>query len=402
MTWTLAGVILAVAALVRLGASSLTRTARADAMRAAVEGDRGARVAERLLEDRDGTVQAVAVVHSALLVMATLSAVWAVSQTESGVIRGVVLAIVAVVVVAVGDLLPRVLGRARPGRIGFRLSRLVAPVVAIGSVVTDVVAPDEEEEDHHDPSEEEEIHERQMISSVLEFSETLVREVMVPRTEVVVLSEGAGFDRLIDLVNEHGFSRIPVIDDGIDDVVGIVIVKDLLKRLAAGSETQEALTGSVEEIMRPAMFVPETKRVSELLQEMQQSKIHFAVVIDEYGSTAGVVTIEDLLEELVGEIVDEYDDEEPLFSELGDGHWLVDGRFDIDELSDLIGVELPDEDWDTVGGLLLGLAGRVPKERERFHVAGVELTVASLQGRWVTAVQVERRQASEGPLGVAG
>ncbi len=396
MSWALAALILAVAATVRLGASSLTRTARADAMRAAVEGDAGARIAERLLEDRDGAVQSVAVVHSTLLVMATLSAVWAVSHTTSGVIRGVVLAVVAIVVVAAGDLIPRVVGRARPGRIGFRLSRVVATVVAVGSLLTDVAAPDEEDEEHHDPTQEEEIHERQMISSVLEFSETLVREVMVPRTEVVALAESESIDRLVAAVNEHGFSRIPVVGEGIDDVVGIVIAKDLLKRLGNGS-----LAGAVEDLMRPAMFVPETKKVSELLQEMQQSKVHFAVVIDEYGATAGVVTIEDLLEELVGEIVDEYDDEEPLFSQLGDGAWLVDGRFEIDELSDLIGVELPDDDWDTVGGLLLGLAGRVPKENERFHIAGIELTVASLQGRRVTAVQVER-PVDEGPLGVAG
>lgn len=384
MSWVLVFLVLMVAATLRLGASSLIGTAQADAMRASVSGVKGASRAADLVERRDVMVQAVAVVHSTLLVVATLCAVWAVDRAEGGILRGAALAGVAVTVVAVGDVIPRVVGRARPGRIGYALSPLVATAIRLGTLVTEATVSSEGESTATEAGGESETQERELISSVLEFSETLVREVMVPRTEMVTLNVGDDLDSLLAAVNEHGFSRFPVIDRNIDDVAGIVIFKDLLGLFSAG-----AGPGKVGDLLRPAVFVPETKRVSDLLREMQASKVHFVVVIDEYGSTAGVVTLEDLLEELVGEIVDEYDEEEPLVLRLGDHSWQVDGSIDIDELSGVIGVELPDEEWDTVAGLVLGLAGRIPKEKEHFEVAGVSLTVAGLQGRRVTSVRVD-------------
>ncbi len=181
---------------------------------------------------------------------------------------------------------------------------------------------------------------------------------------------------------EHGFSRLPVTGDGTDDIVGLAYAKDLLQIMDRGEGPRP-----VSELMRPVYFVPETKRVADLLEDMQAGKVHMAVVIDEFGGTAGLVTIEDLLEELVGEIVDEYDTEAPLVFEAGEQEYLVDGRLSVEELGQLLGVALPREEWDTVGGLVLGLAGRVPRESEAFEHQGVTLTVLRVQGRRVAQVR---------------
>ncbi len=386
MSWAGAVIVLGLAAALRLGASSIIGTARADAARAAVEGRRGAGLVATLLERRETVVQAVAVIHSALLVSSTVAGVWAVSGLQTGLTRGLLLVVVALVVVLVGDLIPRVIGKARPGEIGFWLAPAVAMVVRLGAVVIEVAAP---EEATAEVPEDDEVQEREMISSVLEFSETVVREVMVHRSELVYVNQNDDLSTLLRVFNHHGYSRLPVVGESLDDVVGVVIVKDLLKTMAA-----DRPPGKVGDIMRVPHFTPETKKVADLLKEMQATKVHLAVVIDEYGSTSGLVTIEDVLEELVGEIVDEYDEEEPMISPLAEGSWQVDGRVDVEELSETIGVELPDEDWDTIGGMLLALAGRVPKERERFELAGVGFTVTGLQGRRVTSIRVERLVAS--------
>lgn len=388
MSILLGALVLIVAATLRLGASSVLKTALVDAVRAGAEGVTGARATAALVEQRDLTTQAVAVVHSALLVGATLLGAKGVGASGIQSVRGWLLLVVGLVVFALGDLVPRVLGRARPGRVGYRLSGLVAPAVWLGSLVIEAAAEEppgtvDSDDDHQ---------ERALISSVIEFSDTLVREVMVPRTEMMVLAEGADFDEMLEVVNEHGFSRIPVVGNGIDDVIGLVIAKDLLKRLADGDRDHRA-----KDLMRPVDFVPETKRVSDLLREFQASKLHLAVVIDEYGATAGVVTIEDLLEELVGEIIDEFDDEEPLISRTSDSTWALDGRVAITDLSEAIGIDLPEDEWDTVAGLLLGIAGRVPKENERFELSGMEFTVLRLQGRRVAAVRVARLVGADRP-----
>jgi CBS domain containing-hemolysin-like protein len=171
-----------------------------------------------------------------------------------------------------------------------------------------------------------------------------------------------------------------------DDIVGVLYAKDLLRLLDTGEGP-----GPVTDLMRPAYFVPESKRVSELLREMQRDQVHLAVAVDEFGSTAGLVTIEDIIEELVGEIADEYDVEEPMITELDDGGYLLDARMPVDDLGELVGVELPDEDWDTVGGLLLGLAGRVPVEGESFEYDGLVFVAVRVQGRRIAEVRVNRR-----------
>ncbi|WP_129840100.1 hemolysin family protein [Streptomyces sp. RFCAC02] len=199
--------------------------------------------------------------------------------------------------------------------------------------------------------------ERRMVHSVFELGDTLVREVMVPRTDVLSIDRHKTLRQGLTLALRSGFSRIPVTGESDDDIVGIVYLKDLARRVHV---SREAETRLVETVARPATFVPDTKNAGDLLREMQRDHIHVAVVIDEYGGTAGLVTIEDILEEIVGEITDEYDTELPPVEDLGDGTRRVTARLDIGDLGELYGLLLEDEDVETVGGLLAKALGRVP------------------------------------------
>ncbi len=370
------------AGLLRAAGTSLVLTPRADALHDAGDGLGGAdRVAE-LLEGREMIAPALGVVHSALLMAAAIPGTWLLATRLGGPTLVAAMALLGLSLVVLGDLVPRAIGRARPRTLAYRFVPLLEPAIAIGSRATDMLAEEDLEEEEATDADHDEM---ELISSVLQFSDTLVREVMVPRPDMVTVSRDATISELLEVVAEHGFSRLPVVGEDIDDVVGMVIVKDLLPGMGNGPEAK-----TVADVMRPIDYVPETKRVSDLLREMQASKAHMAVVVDEYGGTAGLVTIEDLLEELVGEIVDEYDEEEPLIVPEGDGVWRVDARFGVEELSEQVGAELPDQDWDTVAGLVLGLAGRVPREGERFDVDGISLVVTKVQGRRVSEVLVEK------------
>lgn len=236
--------------------------------------------------------------------------------------------------------------------------------------------------------------ERDLIESVIEFGGTVVREVMVPRTDMITVERAVTVAEALELSSVVGFSRVPVVGENIDDVVGLVYVKDLIRAELDGDAGQ-----AVDRLMRHAHFVPETKKVAELLREMQQDKFHMAVVVDEYGGVAGLVTLEDLIEELVGEIVDEYDVEEALVERLLDGSLRVDARILIDELNDLGTLALPEGDWDTVGGLVFDVFGRVPGAGEICEVDGYRLQVERIQGRRITRVLVSRLPIDEDDTG---
>ncbi len=228
--------------------------------------------------------------------------------------------------------------------------------------------------------------ERDLIESVIEFGDTIVREVMVPRTDMTTIERESRVDQALEVTSRAGFSRVPAVGESIDDVVGLVYVKDLIRAELDGRADQQ-----VVKLLRPSRFVPETKKVSDLLREMQQEQFHMAVAVDEYGGIAGLVTLEDLIEELVGEIVDEYDVEESLVERQVDGSLRVDARIPIDELNDLGNMELPEGDWDTVGGLVLDSFGRVPTVGELCSVNGHQLRVEKLQGRRITRVHISLR-----------
>jgi CBS domain containing-hemolysin-like protein len=232
--------------------------------------------------------------------------------------------------------------------------------------------------------------EKELIHSIFEFGDTIVREVMVPRPDVVAIEEDKTLRDVQELVLEHGYSRVPVYREDLDDVVGIVFAKDVLKALHQGRRDMP-----LAEIVREAHFVPESKKVADLLREMQQEKFHIALVTDEYGSLSGLVTLEDLLEELVGEITDEYDREEPEMEEIAEGVFRVDGKVAIDEVNELLDVQLPDEEWDTIGGLVLGLLGSIPEEGQTVGFADLVFTAEQVQGRRVAKVLITRRPNDE-------
>ena len=379
---------LALAAWLRAAGSAITRVPRADALRDEADGVRGAGIVAELLEEREAITPAVAMVGSALLVVAAVAGTALVTAEQTLGTAIAYAGIVFLVVFLLGDLAPRQLGRRRPRSIAYRSARLLAVAVSLGGWASDLITEsngDDEGEIEPEPETVTE-QEREMIDSVLEFGDTVVREVMTPRPDMVTVPVTASVDDLISVTTDEGFSRIPVTSNG--DVVGMVMVKDLLPLLGEGRRP-----ASVAEVMRPVEFVPETKLASALLGEMQANHRHQMIVVDEYGEVAGLVTIEDLLEELVGEIADETDEEEIFISARRDGGWDVDGRLPVDDLARLAGVDLPDEDWDTVAGLVMGLAERVPDEGEQFSHGPLTLTVTRMQGRRVADVSVSVSEA---------
>jgi CBS domain containing-hemolysin-like protein len=229
-----------------------------------------------------------------------------------------------------------------------------------------------------------------MIHSVFELGDTIAREVMVPRTDMIFVESGKSLRQALSLALRSGFSRIPVVGENLDDVIGIAYLKDIVTRTyddEAGLSSEP-----VSSIMRSATFVPDSKPVDDLLREMQARQIHVAIVIDEYGGTAGLVTIEDILEEIVGEIADEYDNESPPVEWLSQERARVTARLSVDELAELFGVKIEAEDVETVGGLLAQRLGRVPIAGSTATVAGLRLTAESLAGRRnrIAAVTVQR------------
>jgi CBS domain containing-hemolysin-like protein len=379
----LAGLVVLVGAALRFGGASLVRTPRAQALRDAAEGRWGAARAAALLEDRLTLQPALGVVHAVLVVAAAIPAAWAVSALLSGWALAGCLVGTGVVLVLAVDILPRSMGRARPRFPAYYLSGLLAVAVRVGERATDLLQEDDEEEDAE--TEAAEAEEIKLITSVLEFGDAVVREVMVPRADMVTVSAGDDTDHALDVVIARGRSRMPVTGESRDEIVGVLYARDLLALMDSGKGPQP-----VASIMRPPYFVPETQRVHDLLRELQREKVHLAVVVDEFGSTVGLVTIEDLIEEIVGEIVDEHDVEEPMITPVAGGGYLVNARLPVDDLADLTGVRLPEGDWDTVGGLLLGLAGQVPHVGEPFEVEGLVLAAEQVQGRRVSRVRVTR------------
>jgi magnesium and cobalt exporter, CNNM family len=230
--------------------------------------------------------------------------------------------------------------------------------------------------------------EKEMIHSIFEFGDTVVREVMVPRPDMVTVEANTKVRQVLTLMLKHGYSRLPVYEKSGDNIEGIVYAKDVMRRLHNGrAKAKEPTAGA---IARDALFVPESKKIAELLREMQEKKTHMAVVVDEFGDVAGLVTMEDLLEEIVGEIADEYDRAEPLVEPVDDATLRVKGSMPIDELSELVGVDLPDSEWDTVGGLMAGLLGKLPKRGEEVKLHGMTFRAEKVQGRRIAKVLVTK------------
>ena len=230
-----------------------------------------------------------------------------------------------------------------------------------------------------------EVDEKELLHSVFEFSDTVAREVMTPRVDMEAMPINSEVADIIEVIRKSGKSRIPIYEDTDDQIIGIIHAKDLLMATLKSGEKV-----NIRKIMRPPMFVPEGKALNELLQEMRKSRSEMAIVQDEFGGTSGVVTTEDIVEELVGEIVDEYDFEEPDVIKQDDGTYIVHGRLHVDDLNDAIGAELESEEFDTIGGFVFGHFGRQPKKDESIQVDGVKFAIVETDGRRIKKLRVEK------------
>jgi len=315
-------------------------------------------------------------------------------------------AVMTVVIYVAAGIVPRSLGQRSAVRVATAAASVLAPLMRLlGPLPRLLLSPGSAASRGGPPGSEEDLRglvdlleqrqviqpdERAMIHSVFELGDTIVREVMVPRTDMVFVERGKTLRQALSLALRSGFSRIPVIGENEDDIVGIAYLKDIVTRSYEHREGESV--EKVDSIMRPATFVPESKPIDALLREMQARQIHLAIVIDEYGGTAGLVTIEDILEEIVGEIADEYDKEQPPVEWLGEGRARVTARLPVEELAEVFGVRIEAEDVETVGGLLAQRLGRVPIAGSVATVAGLRLTAESLAGRRnrIGTVTVER------------
>lgn len=337
--------------------------------------------------------------------------------SDGGALLLAVAVMVVVSYVALG-VAPRTLGRQHADRIAMASAGLVrtmatilGPITSLLIVIGNALTPGKGYREGPFASQAElrelvdlaeadsviEDDERQMIHSVFELGDTRAREVMVPRTEMVVVERQKSLRQALSLGLRSGFSRIPVIGEGADDIVGVVYLKDLVRRVFDDSAAEE--DELVESLMRSTFFVPDSKPVDELLRDMQAARVHLAIVVDEYGGTAGLVTIEDVLEEIVGEIADEYDTEMPEVAELGEGGYRVSSRMHVEDVAELLGIKIDadEEGVDTVLGLLAKRLGRVPIPGAAIIEDGYVLTAESSGGRRnrINSIRVERVFAEE-------
>ena len=395
-----AAVLVAAAAFLSMSEAALWRISRSRTEELVQEGRRGAKALQRVVADEAAPLNVLLLLRTLTeMVATTLVAVVAQrgldSPWEAILLAGGVMTIVDYVVVGVGA---RTLGRQHPERVGLAtasvaslLTALLGPLPRLLILLGNVITPGRGFKEGPFTSEAElrelvdlaeqgkviESGERRMIHSVFELGDTLAREVMVPRTDMVWIERGKTVRQALSLALRSGFSRIPVVGENEDDVLGVAYLKDLARRVYEDEDRNE----KVDETMRPAYFIPESKPVDELLREMQATQVHVAVVIDEYGGTAGLVTIEDILEEIVGEITDEYDRESPRIEPLDDGRVRVHVRVPIDDVEELFGVKFDIEDVETVGGLLGWALGRVPIPGATVTVQNLSFVAESAKGR---------------------
>jgi putative hemolysin len=391
--------------------------------------DEGNKTAERVLRLANDSSRLLATVQVGVTLMGFLASATAAVNLSGGLAewiaalpvqgiaesaRGIAVVLITLILTFVtlvlGELVPKSVALSHSERIAFAvagpidlLSRLAGPVVRLLVWTTNLIArplggkprrgmpviTEEEIKTLVDAGQEGgvlEEGEKEMIYSVFEIGDTLAREVMVPRIDMVAVDADTPMLEAADVAIKHGHSRIPVYENTVDHIVGILSATDLLKVLR---HQGRAVNARLPDLVRPAYFVPETKKVDELLQEIQQRRVHMAIVIDEYGGTAGLVTIEDILEEIVGEIRDEYDEsEQPLVTPVGDNEYIFDSRVPIDDVNELLHVKLSDEETDTLGGLIYNLLGKVPEQGDEVEVEGLRLKVLDVRDRRIGKINV--------------
>ncbi len=376
------------------------------------EGRRGAEALSRIIADGAGFVAVLAFLRAMAEASAAVLVTLAVASFVDSTVRTLAIAIAIMVVVSfvIVGVSPRTLGRQHALAISLATApivvlfrRVLGPMARLLISIGNAVTPGRGYRDGPFQTEAElrdlldlagesaliEADERDMLHSVFELGDTLTREVMVPRTDMITIESDKVARKALSLFIRSGFSRVPVVGDNSDDVVGMLYFKDVVRRVNADESARDL---PVTRLMRPAPFVPESKPVDDLLREMQRDQTHAAVVIDEYGGTAGLVTIEDILEEIVGEIDDEYDKETPGVEDLGDGRWRVPASMDLDDLAEEFDVDIEEDEVDTVSGLIGKLIGRIPIVGSTCEFAGLRFTAEKMSGRRhrIASVIIER------------
>ncbi|WP_344064919.1 hemolysin family protein [Nostocoides vanveenii] len=389
------------AAVLALAEAAITRSSRVRAAELADEGRGGAKALGRILDDSAAYLSVTAFLRSVAEAVAAVCITLAVTRSLAGFWRPLLTSIAIMTLVsflAVG-VSPRTLGRRHSDVVGLTLApvvvwlrRLLGPIarllvslanLATGGGYKDGPFQSESElRDLVDIAGENaliEDDEREMIHSVFELGDTVARSVMVPRTDMVAIEITKNARQAMSLFIRSGFSRLPVVGDGPDDVLGLIYMKDVVRLMT--SDGADLRTISIESLMRQMPFVPESKPVDDLLREMQRDSVHIAIVVDEYGGTAGLVTIEDILEEIVGEIDDEYDREAPKVEDLGAGRFRLPASMSVDDFAEDFDVDLDEDEVDTVGGLIAKHLGRVPILGSHCEVGRYRLTAERMAGR---------------------
>jgi CBS domain containing-hemolysin-like protein len=403
--------LLLLAAVFETAKSSIARVSVPRAEKMLDDEVPGAQVLLRLVGALPQTIAALSLLTTGVRVafVAVCAAVGMALVADSmGLIAGAVAAVLLLYVVA--DVVPARLIGTHPERAAVKLARIIRPPVAalgppaqlIARLGAGVASGDDDEpsqavaEEHlrdlidvAASDDQLSVSRHAMLTAVFDLDDTVVREIMVPRPDMISVSAKSTLEEVVDVILQAGHSRIPVYGADRDEIDGVLYAKDVLALLHTGDSRPWT------ELLRPPLVVPELKSVEELLRELQLQQVHLAVVVDEYGATVGLITIEDILEELVGEIVDEYDHEVTLVEVLDDDRWRVDARLAVDDLAVLVDTKLPDDEWDTVGGLLFGMLGHIATPGERIAVDGVQLTAEQVRGRRISKVLVERCEVDE-------
>jgi len=378
--------------------------------RLAEEGQKSALILEGLLSKPNQMLAAILIgnnlVNVAIAAIVTSLAIEAFGSTGVGVATG----IATLLILVFGEVVPKSFATRNAERISLLAARpvkvivlLLSPVVKVFTLLLDLVfrATGQEMQPYPFVSEEElkllmdlsaregviEEEEREMIKGVFEFGDTTVKEIMTPRTDIKRVEVNAGFEEVLKLVIATGHSRIPVYDGSIDNIVGILYAKDLFAHMSSDESFD------LHRYVRPAYFVPETKKLDDLFREMRAKKVQIAIVLDEYGGTAGLVTLEDLLEEIVGEISDEYDVEERPVQIIDENTIVVDAKMPIDDVAELLKVELQKNGQETIGGLVFALFDRIPREKDSITSGGLTFTVEGMVGKRIQKVRIRKETA---------
>lgn len=388
---------IAVAFVLSMAEGALHRITRAAVAELRQEGKRRADSVERLVDLRQRAITSVSFFRllfemTAAVLITLIIADWLPEWWQVLIVAVAATAIVTSLVVGAS---PREIGRRHPAEVLHALSGVVhlltavaTPLASISARFTESSRSDEERDEHAaetlkdmvdlvSESDEIEDDEREMLQSIFELGDTLTREIMVPRTQMITTPASTPLDKAVALFVRSGFSRIPVVGENIDDMLGVLYLKDALRSQRRHPNAE--LTAA--DAMRPVRFVPETKHIDDLLREMQAESSHIAVAVDEYGGIAGILTIEDIIEELVGELVDEHDVDIPEVEDLGEGRYRVRARTPVDEVGELLGLEIDDDDVDSIGGLLAKALGKVPIEGAAADRDGVRMEADRFEGR---------------------